>query len=101
MGRLFVGSFFFLRMSPTTEAVESEKEERKPNPKHARPPPKKPTRKQIKKAKQQANVPDIKAKTLFIVTAFIGEKGYKKGTQQLINANIPDATSEIGSASVP
>ena len=58
MGRLFVGSFFFLRKSPTMEAVESEKKEiskeRKPNPKHV-PPPKKPTRKQIKKAKQQAN----------------------------------------------
>ena len=43
-------------------------------------------------------VPDTKAKTLFVVTAFIGESGYKKKDPQLINAERPDATSEIGSA---
>ena len=43
-------------------------------------------------------VPDAKAKTLYIVTAFIGKSGYKKEASQLINANSPDATSEIGSA---
>lgn len=42
----------------------------------------------------------IKAKTLYIVTAFIGKKGYKKETPQLINANSLDVTSEIGSADV-
>ena len=43
-------------------------------------------------------VPNTKAKTLYIVTAFIGKKGYKKEASQLINAKSPDATSEIGSA---
>ena len=42
-------------------------------------------------------VPNTKAKTLYIVTAFIGKKGYKKEASQLINAKSPDATSEIGS----
>ena len=45
-------------------------------------------------------VPDTKAKTLFVVSAFIGEPGYqgqKKEVPQLINAKSPDATSEIGS----
>ncbi len=43
-------------------------------------------------------VPVTKAKKLFVVTAFIGEKGYKKEASQLINANSPDATIEYGSA---
>jgi hypothetical protein len=43
-------------------------------------------------------VPDTKAKTLYIVTAFIGTAGYKKEVSQLINAKSPDATSEFGSA---
>ena len=43
---------------------------------------------------------------LYIVGAFIGETGYKNGTQQLINANrqnsiSPNATPESGSAEVP
>ncbi len=47
-------------------------------------------------------VADTKKKTLYIVSAFIGEKGYKKGTSQLINTNKgPDATSELGSVVVP
>ena len=43
-------------------------------------------------------VPDTKAKTLFIVTSFIGKQGYKKEVSQLIDENFPNATSEIGSA---
>lgn len=43
---------------------------------------------------------DTKSQTLFIVSAFIGEKGYKKETSQLINANSPDATSKDGSVVV-
>ncbi len=43
-------------------------------------------------------VPDTKAKTLYIVTAFIGKKGYKKEASQLINAKSPDATPPNGSA---
>ncbi len=46
-------------------------------------------------------VPDTKAKTLYIVTAFIGKEGYKKGTSQLINAKSPDATANSGSVVVP
>lgn len=46
-------------------------------------------------------IPETKAKTLFIVTAFIGKSGYKKGTPQLINAKSPDATPEVGSVEVP
>ena len=42
-------------------------------------------------------VPDTKAKTLYIVTAFIGQKGYKKEASQLINAKGPDATAQTGS----
>lgn len=42
-------------------------------------------------------VPDTKAKTLYIVTAFIGNSGYKKEAPQLINANGPDATAKTGS----
>ena len=44
-------------------------------------------------------VPDTKAKTLYVVTAFIGDGGYKKEAPQLINAKSPDATAETGSAS--
>lgn len=43
-------------------------------------------------------VADTKAKTLYVVTAFIGKSGYKKEATQLINANSPDATSKDGSA---
>ncbi len=43
-------------------------------------------------------VPDTKAKTLFIVTAFIGKKGYKKEASQLINAKNLDVTAKTGSA---
>ncbi len=46
-------------------------------------------------------VPETKAKTLYIVTAFIGKSGYnKKETSQLINAKSPDATSIDGSVVV-
>ena len=43
-------------------------------------------------------VPDTKAKTLYIVTAFIGKKGYKKEASQLINAKSLDVTAKTGSA---
>lgn len=43
-------------------------------------------------------VPDTKAKTLYVVTAFIGKEGYKKEAPQLINAERLDATPENGSA---
>ena len=43
-------------------------------------------------------VPDTKAKTLYIVTAFIGKEGYKKEASQLINAKSLDATAKTGSA---
>lgn len=43
-------------------------------------------------------VPNTKAKTLYIVTAFIGKKGYKKEASQLIDAKSPDATAKTGSA---
>ena len=36
-----------------------------------------------------------------VVTVFIGQKGYKKGVSQLINANSPNATSKNGSAITP
>lgn len=42
-------------------------------------------------------VPDTKAKTLYVVTAFIGNSGYKKEAPQLINAKGPDATAKTGS----
>jgi hypothetical protein len=45
-------------------------------------------------------IPDTKAKTLYVVSAFIGEKGYKKETSQLINAKSPDATAKSGSVVV-
>lgn len=44
-------------------------------------------------------VPDTKAKTLYIVTAFIGKSGYKKEASQLINANSLDATAKTEAAS--
>ena len=44
-------------------------------------------------------VPDTKAKTLYIVSAFIGKSGYKKEASQLINAKGPDATAKTGSES--
>ena len=43
-------------------------------------------------------VPDTKAKTLYIVTAFIGKEGHKKEAPQLINVVHLDATSKNGSA---
>ena len=43
-------------------------------------------------------VPDTKAKTLYIVTAFIGRRGYKKEASQLINAKSSDVTVKTGSA---
>ena len=47
-------------------------------------------------------IPDTKAKTLYIVSAFKGQKGYKKGASQLINAPMsPNATSQAGSVVVP
>ena len=42
-------------------------------------------------------VPDTKAKTLYVVTAFIGKTGYKKEATQLINANRLDATAKTES----
>lgn len=42
-------------------------------------------------------VPDTRAKTLYIVTAFIGKSGYKKEASQLINAKSLDATAKTGS----
>ena len=47
-------------------------------------------------------VPDTKKKTLYIVSAFIGNPGYKKGTSQLIDASkSPNATSKNGFVVVP
>lgn len=46
-------------------------------------------------------VADTKAKTLYIVSAFIGEQGYKKGTPQFTNAIRPGATSENAAVDVP
>lgn len=50
-------------------------------------------------------VPDTKAKTLFVVSAFIGEQGYtgqnKKGTSQLNDANAPPRTPENDFVIVP
>ena len=43
-------------------------------------------------------VPDADAKTLYIVTAFVGQK---RGTSQLIDANAPMFTSKSGSVVVP
>ena len=46
-------------------------------------------------------VADTKAKTLHIVTAFIGEGGYKKGTPQFTNAISSGVTSENAAVDVP
>ena len=43
-------------------------------------------------------VPDREAKTLYIVTAFIGDSGYKNKASQSTNANNPGATSGIAAA---
>lgn len=43
-------------------------------------------------------VADTKAKTLYVVTAFIGKSGYKKEAPQLIDAQSPNVTSKDGSA---
>ena len=43
-------------------------------------------------------VPDTKSKTLYIVSAFIGKKGYKKEASQFANEKNLGATSEIGTA---
>ena len=42
-------------------------------------------------------VPDTKAKTLYIVSAFKNKNQYKKEASQLTNANSPNATSKNGS----
>lgn len=44
---------------------------------------------------------EAKKKTLYIVSAFIGQSGYKKGTSQLIDAKNLNATAEHGSVVVP
>lgn len=44
-------------------------------------------------------VANTKAKTLYIVSAFIGKSGYKKEASQFINANGPDATAKPDFAS--
>ena len=55
----------------------------------------------LKKITNEA-VPETKKKTLFVVSAFIGNEGYKRGASQLINTiSSPDATSEIGSVVTP
>lgn len=46
-------------------------------------------------------IPNTKAKTLYIVSAFIGPKGYKKGASQLIDVKNPNATSKNGSVVTP
>lgn len=46
-------------------------------------------------------VADTKAKTLHIVTAFIGEGGYKNGTPQFTNAISSGVTSENAAVDVP
>ncbi len=46
-------------------------------------------------------LPIANKKTLYIVSAFIGESGYKKGTSQLIDAKSPNATAKHGSVVVP
>lgn len=42
-------------------------------------------------------IPDTKSKTLYIVSAFKGQQGYKKEASQLINAKSPDVTPKNGS----
>ncbi len=44
-------------------------------------------------------VPDIKSRTLYVVSAFIGKPGYKKEASQLTDANIPSVTSKNDSVS--
>ena len=46
-------------------------------------------------------VPNTRKRTLYIVTAFIGEGGYKKGASQSTNVNDPGATPEAESVSTP
>ncbi len=46
-------------------------------------------------------VPETKKRTLYVVTAFIGKSGYKKGATQSTNANSPGATPEAEFASTP
>ncbi len=46
-------------------------------------------------------VANTKARTLHIVTAFIGESGYRKGTPQFTNAKNLGATSETAAVDVP
>ena len=46
-------------------------------------------------------VADDQKRTLYIVTAFIGKKGYKKEASQFINAESPDATSVSETAKTP
>lgn len=46
-------------------------------------------------------IADTKAKTLYVVSAFIGESGYKKGTPQFTNAKSLGATSETAAVDVP
>ena len=43
-------------------------------------------------------VPETKARTLYIVSAFIGKKGYKNKAVQLTDTNSPSATPKNGSA---
>ncbi len=44
---------------------------------------------------------DTKKKTLYIVTAFIGEKGYKNGDTLSFDDKIPEATPKSATASSP
>jgi len=46
-------------------------------------------------------VVDTKKKTLYIVTAFIGEKGYKNGDTLSFDDKIPEATPKSATASSP
>ena len=46
-------------------------------------------------------VPDNARRTLYIVSAFIGSKGYKKGAMQFTDANGPGATSINAAAFAP
>ena len=46
-------------------------------------------------------VPVANKKTLYVVSAFIGKSGYKKGTSQLIDAKGLNATAEHGSVVIP
>ena len=46
-------------------------------------------------------VANTRAKTLHIVSAFIGESGYRKGTPQFTNAKNLGATSETAAVDIP